>query len=164
MKRTALTLAPLLALAATVATAESQRYIDDEIAVTVRAGPSNNADYLGVVRSGDEVTLIESMGPESFARIRTASGTEGWVTARFLTETPAALKPAAELAEDNAALRARIAELERDNAEVVQRYSEQKSRRKNMLTAAGLIGAGVLGGLVLPWLGRSTRRRRYSDF
>ena len=76
----------------------------------------------------------------------------------------AALKPAAELAEDNAALRARIAELERDNAEVVQRYSEQKSRRKNMLTAAGLIGAGVLGGLVLPWLGRSTRRRRYSDF
>mgnify|MGYP000566031803 FL=1 len=77
MKRTALTLAPLLALAATVATAESQRYIDDEIAVTVRAGPSNNADYLGVVRSGDEVTLIESMGPESFARIRTASGTEG---------------------------------------------------------------------------------------
>jgi len=198
MKRTALTLAPLLALAATVATAESQRYIDVEIAVTVRAGPSNNADYLGVVRSGDEVTLIESMGPESFARIRTASGTEGWVTARFLTETPAAatrlaavesaleaseaeaktlqatltdvsdelaaLKPAVELAEDNAALRARIAELERDNAEVVQRYSEQKSRRKNMLTAAGLIGAGVLGGLVLPWLGRSTRRRRYSDF
>ena len=76
----------------------------------------------------------------------------------------AALKPAAELAEDNAALRARIAELERDNAEVVQRYSEQKSRRKNMLSAAGLIGAGVLGGLVLPWLGRSTRRRRYSDF
>lgn len=198
MKRTFLTLAPLLALLALPAAAESTRYIDDEIAVTVRDGPSNSAGYLGVVRSGDEVVLLESMGPESFARIRTRNGTEGWITARFLSETPAAatrlaaaesarqaaeaqvatlqaalddvsgeleaLKPAAELATENERLRQRITQLEQDNAEVVQRFSEQKSRRKNMLTAAGLIGAGVLGGLLLPWLGRTTRRRRYSDF
>lgn len=178
--------------------AEKLQYIDDEISVTLRDGPRNDAAYLGVVRSGDQVTLIESLGPESFAKVRTANGTEGWVTARFLTDEPAAkdqldrlrqdlktaqnriaslegsltdaeaglekARPALELAQENDRLRNEIAELQRASEEVKAQYNEQKARRKTMLTSAGLIGAGILGGLILPWLGRTGRRRRYSDF
>lgn len=192
------TLALALVLAAPLHAAEKQQFIDDEISVTVRDAPSNNGGYLGVVKSGDEVTLLESLGPESFARIRTASGTEGWVTARFLTDTPAAadrlvkaqadlvaaqarveelqsalaqvsgeldrLQPAVELSQDNDQLRGRIAALEQETEAVVQQYNAQKARRKTLLTGAALVGAGVLGGLLLPWLGRNSRRRRYGDF
>ncbi|MDD3761905.1 MAG: TIGR04211 family SH3 domain-containing protein [Nevskiales bacterium] len=190
----------LLALLAmpTLAAAEKLQYIDDEISVTVRDAPRNDATYLGVVKSGDRVTLIESLGPQSFAKIRTENGTEGWVTARFLTDEPAAkdalisvrrelsqaqsrirsletdLKtaqselqkagPALELATENDRLRAQITELQRGAEEVRQRYNEQKARRRTMLTGAGLVGAGILGGLILPWLGRHSRRRRWGDF
>ncbi len=190
----------LLALLAmpTLAAAEKLQYIDDEISVTVRDAPRNDATYLGVVKSGDRVTLIESLGPQSFAKIRTENGTEGWVTARFLTDEPAAkdalssvrrelsqaqsrirsletdlktaqselqkARPALELATENDRLRAQITELQRGAEEVRQRYNEQKARRRTMLTGAGLVGAGILGGLILPWLGRHSRRRRRGDF
>jgi SH3 domain protein len=178
--------------------AEKTQYIDDEISVTVRDAPRNDAGYLGVVRSGDRVTVLESLGPESFARVRTDSGTEGWITARFLSDDPAAkdqlgstqqalntaegrikeleqalsqaqgsldkARPALELAQDNDRLKGEIAELQRASEEVKARYNEQKARRKTMLTSAGLVGVGVLCGLILPWLGRTGRRRRYGDF
>jgi len=130
--------------------------------------------------------------------VRTANGTEGWITARFLSDEPAAkdqldstkqalktaegrikeleealgearnrldkARPALELAQDNDRLKGEITELQRASQEVEARFNEQKARRKTMLTSAGLIGAGVLGGLILPWLGRTGRRRRYSDF
>ncbi|TJY58214.1 TIGR04211 family SH3 domain-containing protein [Sinimarinibacterium sp. CAU 1509] len=185
-------------LAPAVHAAEKTQYIDDEISVTVRDAPRNDGGYLGVIKSGDRVTVLESLGPESFARVRTASGTEGWITARFLSDEPAAkdqldstkqalntaearikeleqalgqaqgsldkARPALELAQDNDRLKGEIAELQRASEEVKARFNEQKARRKTMLTSAGLIGAGVLGGLILPWLGRTGRRRRYSEF
>lgn len=178
--------------------AEKQQYIDDEISVSVRAEPRNDAEFLGLVKSGDRVTVLESLGPQSFARIRTAEGREGWITARFLTDEPAAgvaldgvrrelaqaqarirtlesdlqkaqgelekARPALELAGDNDRLRAQIDDLQRGAAEVERRFNEQKAWRRMMLTGGALVGAGVIVGLLLPWLGRTSRRRRWGDF
>jgi SH3 domain protein len=67
-----------------------QQYISDEISVTIRQKPSNEAESLGVVKSGTRVTVLENLGADSFARIRTAEGRDGWITARFLSDQPAA--------------------------------------------------------------------------
>ena len=67
-----------------------QQYISDEISVTIRQKPSNDAESLGSIKSGMKVTVLESLGSDSFARIRTADGREGWITARFITDQPAA--------------------------------------------------------------------------
>jgi SH3 domain protein len=76
----------------TAAAAQSgqTRYISDEITLTIRDAPRNDATYLGVIRSGEQVELLENLGPQSFARIRLENGTEGWVTSRYLSDAPAA--------------------------------------------------------------------------
>jgi len=67
-----------------------QQYISDEISVTIRQKPSNDAESLGAVKSGAKVTVLETLGADSFARIRTTDGREGWITARFISGQPAA--------------------------------------------------------------------------
>lgn len=80
----------LCALPGAALAQSGQQYISDEISVTIRQKPSNDAESLGVVKSGARVSVLESLGSDSFARIRTADGREGWITARFLSAQPAA--------------------------------------------------------------------------
>ena len=70
--------------------AGKQQYISDEISVTIRQKPSNDAESLGVVKSGARVSVLESLGGDSFTHIRTADGRDGWITSRFLSDQPAA--------------------------------------------------------------------------
>jgi len=67
-----------------------QQYISDDISITVREGPRNDAASVGVVNSGDKVTVLETLGEASFARIRTSDGRSGWITSRYLSPLPAA--------------------------------------------------------------------------
>ena len=70
--------------------AGKQQYISDEISVTIRQKPSNDAESLGVVKSGARVSVLESLGGDSFTHIRTSDGRDGWITSRFLSDQPAA--------------------------------------------------------------------------
>jgi len=64
------------------------QYISDDISVTLREKPSNDAAPLGALKSGARVTVLEVLGADSFARIRTADGREGWITARYISDQP----------------------------------------------------------------------------
>lgn len=173
-----------------------QQYVSDIINLSIREQPSNSAGTIGTVRSGERVTVLEVLGPESFARIRDQNGREGWVTARYLSDEPAArdqlqelrralaaaeaetrelreqlqqaearleqAAPALALAGENESLRAAVAEAERQAATVLEHYNQQRAERQLLVTGAALIAVGVILGLLLPWLGRS-RRRRYGD-
>lgn len=172
------------------------QYVSDVINLSIRDQPSNNAGTIGTVRSGERITVLEVLGPESFARIRDQNGREGWVTARYLTDEPAArdqlqalrrtlaaaeadarqlreqlqqaearlgaAAPALALAGENEALRAAVAEAEQQTATVMQRYNQQRAERQLLVTGAALLSLGIVLGLLLPWLGRS-RRRRYGE-
>ena len=131
MTRTLLALG-LLALAPS-ATAQdggssgaTQRYVSDEITLSVRERPSNEAGTIGTVKSGAQVTVLENLGNESFARIRTSDGVTGWVTARYLSTEPAART---QLDRNNASLReaqARIKTLEDQLAQTRQQLEAAK--------------------------------------
>lgn len=105
-----LALGPVLAGAQTAGT-PSNRYISDDIKVTLRDAPRNDAASLGSVSSGDKVTLLESLGDDSFARIKTADGRSGWVTARMLSDSPAAREQLTELRRQLAEARAQTGSL-----------------------------------------------------
>ncbi len=104
---------PTLALAQ----AGKTQYISDEISVSIREAPRNDAGMVGIIKSGARVTVLESLGEESFARIRTADGRSGWITARFLTNEPAASTRLGEVRGELDAARHQISGLQSELAE-----------------------------------------------
>lgn len=174
------------------------QYISDDVAITLRDAPRNDAAVIGSVRSGQKLEVLQKLGPDSFAQVRTSDGRQGWLTARYLTAQPAAkdrvaqikseldsaqaqikslqaelkstkdqldkARPALEVSRDNERLKVELAAKERETADLVQRFDQERARRATLLTGAGLAGGGVLVGLVLPWLLQGRRRRRRGDF
>ncbi|AXQ31553.1 TIGR04211 family SH3 domain-containing protein [Solimonas sp. K1W22B-7] len=115
MTRTLLLVSVLLA--PTLAFAQSagrQQYISDDITVTLREQPRNDAAPAGALKSGAKVSVLESLGPESFTRIRTADGREGWVTSRFLSSQPAAKERYLQAQQSLDEAQKRAANLERE--------------------------------------------------
>lgn len=195
MSKLSLTIVSLLwAAAAGAAPPEGRaQYITDEVAATLREQPKGDATIKGQLRSGTRITVLETLGPDSFTHVRTDEGKEGWIPSRFVSAEPAAkdrlaplqqdlaqareriktlerdlaaardslakAAPALELAQDNEKLRATIAEKEQAGVDLQRRYGEEDARRKTLLMGAGLVGAGVALGLLLPLLGRRQKRR-----
>lgn len=115
MTRTLLLVSVLLA--PTLAFAQSagrQQYISDDITVTLREQPRNDASPAGTLKSGAKVGVLESLGPESFTRIRTAEGREGWVTSRMLSSQPAAKERFIQAQQSLDEAQKRAANLERE--------------------------------------------------
>lgn len=108
-----LALLPVLALAQN----PRQQYIADEIRVTIRQEPRNDAASLGAVSSGAQVTVLQVLGADSFARIRTADGRTGWITARYLSSEPAAKDLLQSARKELAEARAQIESLQRELAD-----------------------------------------------
>jgi len=88
------------------------KYISDEISISIREAPRNDAGLIGIIKSGARVSLLETLGPESFAKIRTEDGREGWMTARFLTDEPAAITKLAAVRSELSAAKKTIDGLE----------------------------------------------------
>ena len=65
-------------------------YVSDDITVTLREKASNDAPPIAALKSGTRLTVLEVLGADSFAHVRTADGREGWMTARYLSDQPAA--------------------------------------------------------------------------
>lgn len=89
-----------------------KQYIGDRITLAVRREASSSAEYLGTVASGDQVVVLRSLGQESFAQVRTASGVVGWIPARYLSDEPAAADALALARRERDEAKARIDALE----------------------------------------------------
>ncbi|NKF21134.1 TIGR04211 family SH3 domain-containing protein [Solimonas marina] len=73
------------------------QYITDDMSVSLRDKPSNDGQLLGILHSGDKVSVLQSLGEQSYAQIKTSDGTEGWVPTRYLSSQPAAHDRAQQL-------------------------------------------------------------------
>lgn len=108
----------LLALALEERASAESQYIVDQLVVSVSASADGSGDRVGSVHSGERVEILER--DEDRARIRFGSGQEGWIKASYLSSEPplrdqleARTQELEQLHKDNAALQARIAELQR---------------------------------------------------
>jgi SH3 domain protein len=116
-------------LASPLAFAQQQgraQYISDDVSVSIREKPSNDAGSLGTIKSGARVTVLESLGPDSYARIRTADGREGWITARFLSNEPAAKDQLAKTQQQFDEARAQAQNLQRELDTTRQQLAQAK--------------------------------------
>lgn len=61
-------------------------YVIDSLTITVRTGPSTEHKVIGALKTGEKVDLKEQSG--DWALVRHSGNQEGWVVARYLSETP----------------------------------------------------------------------------
>ena len=134
LAQTACVLAALLQMPFAMAqSAGKQQYISDEISVTIRQKPSNDAESLGVVKSGARVSVLESLGGDSFTHIRTADGRDGWITSRFLSDQPAAKDQLTQLRQQVEQAHAQAQSLQHD----LDAAQQQLAKAKPALEMAG---------------------------
>ncbi|MFI4980330.1 MAG: TIGR04211 family SH3 domain-containing protein [Nevskiales bacterium] len=110
-----------------------QEYISDEISVTIRQKPTNDSESLGVIKSGARVSVLETLGPDSFAHIRTSDGRDGWITSRFLSEQPAAKDQLTQLKQQLDQAHTQAQSLQRD----LDTAQQQLAKAKPALEMAG---------------------------
>lgn len=145
-----------LLLAAPLAYAQSNsstQYISDDISVVLREAPRNDGTPIGSLRSGDKVTVVESLGPQSFTRVRTGDGREGWMTSRYLSAQPAAKDRLKQMKSDLDAAQAEIkslqAELKAAQAQLEKarpafELSQDNERLKTELAAKEQLAAAAM--------------------
>jgi SH3 domain protein len=123
-----------LSVPAPAARAEArQQYISDEISAPLRQRPANDAEEVGMVKSGAQVTVLESLGAGSFAHIHTSDGRDGWVATRFLSSQPAARDLLVQQKQQLDQAHAQLQSLQRD----LQTAQQQLDQARPALALAG---------------------------
>lgn len=102
----------VLALVAATAAHAQTRYVDDELIITLRTGPSNNNAIIRTLESGERVEVLEDNG-EGYSRVRVVGdGSEGWVLNQYLSEQPIAADRLSQARRELESANRRLAELE----------------------------------------------------
>ncbi|MGH0032421.1 MAG: TIGR04211 family SH3 domain-containing protein [Myxococcota bacterium] len=169
----------LLCLALPATTAAEIAWVKDELRLNLRTGPGTQYRIKGAVGTGDRMTVL-SRG-DGWTQVSTPSLGEGWIPAGFLqAEPPAGVRLAeyeaqtAEFRSKYESVASRTSELEATNAELADNDAAQKARieqlsRENFelragarwpewITGAGILLAGMLMGAILHSV--SGRRQR----
>jgi SH3 domain protein len=80
-----------MALVALASAASAQTvWVSDQFEITLRTGPSTGNAIERMLPSGTALEVLERDEESGYARVRTQSGTEGWVLTRYLMNEPSA--------------------------------------------------------------------------
>ena len=171
----------LVLLALSLAVRADAAWVRDEVRVKLRSGSSTRSEVIGVVKTGDRVTVLETT--DDWLRIRRQDGTVGYIPPGFLqNDAPAIAKVTAleeELAGAVEALektRAEESRLRAENEELAQRDAERQAafeeleienrnlrageRWPYLFTGAAILASGMLAGAILRSLTGERRSRR----
>lgn len=117
----------LLAWAALPAWADQTLYVSDRMQITVRSSPNGEAKVVDSIWSGEPVSLLEE-NHEGWARVRTASGAEGWALKRYLLdEKPAAVR-LKEMTPQDKNIAQRLEDLKHDAQEAHKAQAQATTR------------------------------------
>ena len=77
----------LLLLSPLTSSAETTRYVSDQLEITMRDGQGVKYGIKSVLISGDRLDLIE-VDSSGYSKVRNTDGVEGWVLTRYLMNAP----------------------------------------------------------------------------
>lgn len=153
-------------------------WVRGEVRLNVRSGPSTDYRILGVVSTGDAVTILER--GESWTQIQTLEGKQGWIPAGYLDPEPPPTVQLANLESEVETLRKQLSEtqalatrLRSENEALAGQDEQQKqsirelteenldlkagARWPYLITGASILTIGMVAGAIL---GRTSGRRR----
>ncbi|MBK6617137.1 MAG: TIGR04211 family SH3 domain-containing protein [Nitrosomonas sp.] len=79
-----------LLLALTLTARAEKRYASDQVEVLLRTGPSQQHAIVRMLKSGDGVEVLEHDKAKGYSRVKSKSGSEGWVLSRHLMKEQSA--------------------------------------------------------------------------
>jgi len=103
----------LIVMSPLTSSAETTRYVSDQLEITMRNGQGVKFAIKRVLTSGDRLDLLEE-GSTGYSKVRTTEGVEGWVLTRYLMNAPSVRKLVASSAQKVATLELEIAESEEE--------------------------------------------------
>jgi len=74
-------------LSINISFAETTRYVSDELEITMRNGQGVKFAIRKMLSSGTKLDVVET-DPSGYSKVRTETGTEGWVLTRYLDNQP----------------------------------------------------------------------------
>lgn len=132
----------LILLCCQQASAAETAYVIDQLRLGVRAQPDMGESSIAVVSTGDALTVLEE--DESFIKIRTEGGVEGWVSKGYVSaEPPARLQLNAlqvehqKLQQESTALQQQLKEQQQQYNKLQQQYGELQAQLKVPAPAPG---------------------------
>jgi len=169
-------LGPGSAAAEAAPAAPQKAWVSGQVRVNFRAAPAIDGAPLGILTSGDPVTILERRG--DWARVETAEGASGWISRDYLDAQPPPAERIRELEariadlqrqlagsrQETDALRERIANLGSERDQRDERLEQLRAENRDLragerwpylVTGASILGAGmVAGALVRGWSSR----------
>lgn len=158
----------MLLLAATAAAEPA--WVRGGIRLNVRTEPGTQYRILGVITTGDEITILDRS--EEWTKIRAADGMEGWIPRGYLQPDPPANLTLDRMKQENEELKIRVellttemqqlrdlrkqlgddsatqqAEIER--LTIAHQRARSGVRHREWLTGGALLGGGMIAGALL---------------
>ena len=106
-------------------------YVSDTLRVGVRPAPDNQASPIGVVKTGMQLTVLETSN--GFVRIKTENNLEGWIRDSYVVKTPPAMIKLQTLQQRQGTLEAQFKDLEENN-QVLQEANRVLNARIDQLS------------------------------
>ena len=136
-----LPIAALIALliASSLLQAAEVKYVTDEVEIMMRTGTSTSNSIVRVLRSGENVTLLEEDLTSQYSLVETGDGKQGYVLSRFLLDEPIARQQLEELKSRHQQQQLRVDDQAQEIAELTQTLQQEQSDNevlKNTLRAS----------------------------
>ena len=158
-----------LALVGTSLDAAAQAWVSGDRVLNLRTGAAENDHAIGVLRTGDPVTVLRRDG--GWVEVRDERGRTGWVLGSYLTdeapprvllrqrvteleaELESAQREAQNLRDDNEALRSADGEATSEIERLTRENMEFRAgeRWPFLITGASILSAGMVLGLIGQW-------------
>lgn len=118
-----------------VSSAQTTRYVSDELEITMRNGQGLEFGIRKMLKSGTELTVLEN-DPSGYSKVRTNEGVEGWVLSRYLTNNPSARDQLAAKEQRIANLELEITGLKEEIVQLSSQTSEADDQNMSLKETA----------------------------
>ncbi|MCB1722223.1 MAG: TIGR04211 family SH3 domain-containing protein [Chromatiaceae bacterium] len=135
MKRTALILLILCSSPAWAKTA----YVTDQVEITLRTGASTSHRIVRMLPTGEKLNVLQADPDSGYSKVRTATGTEGYVLSRQLVDQPVARDRLAAAEAEVKSLKAAPGELSSRLAQLTEQHTALQKSHEELQQAKSLV-------------------------